>query len=404
MQAQRSRSERVFLFWRRLAACVMGSVVLLSLLAACGSGAGALGGGDWQQSSLRQPEIRALVAQPDDPNTLYAGNSQGQIFYSTDGGSKWSATSPEVLQGSAIQALTFDSAGKKLYAATGHGLFVSSAPTQQWQTLVNASTHLPSTSYTTIAVDEVRSNHLYAGTADQGVFISSDNGTTWRQANSGLPGHVAIKQLVYDPATHRLWAVTAGGLYRSDDRGETWQAVSTSLPATTELNVVMPASVGGGRQGLIYLGTSKGTFLSQDNGLHWISGKSPLPGLQIYSILVDFRQQANTVPVYVGSSIGPLRSDDEGQSWRSIASGWPRKVPAYTMILGASDYARLYAAGRDALYQYPGTSTGFSADRLLPFVIVIVFFGLLYWLLQRGRRRGLRTRESERESGAAQKD
>lgn len=404
MQAQRSRLERVFLFSRRFAAYVAGSAVLLFLLAACGSGAGALGGGDWQQSSLRQPEIRAMVAQSDDPNTLYAGNSQGQIFYSSDGGSKWSMTAPEVLQGGAIQALGFDSAGKKLYAATEHGLFVSSVPAQQWQTLVNASTHLPVTSYTTIAVDEARSNHLYAGTIDQGVFVSSDNGTTWKQANSGLPDHIAIKQLVYDPAKHRLWAVSAASLYRSDDRGETWQTVPTGLPAATELNVIMPASVGGGRQGLIYLGTTKGTFLSQDNGLHWVSGKSPLPGLQIYSILVDFRQQANTVPVYIGSSIGPLRSDDEGQSWRSIASGWPQRVPAYTMTLGASDYVRLYVAGRDAVYQYPGTSTGLSADRFLPFVIIIVFFGLLYWLLQRGRRRGLRTRESERESGTAQRD
>ncbi|GHO42756.1 hypothetical protein KSX_09190 [Ktedonospora formicarum] len=331
--------------------------------------------------------MRALAAQPDDPNQLYAGDQQGQIWNSSDGGSHWQARGAKLASGSAIQSLAFDVAGKNLYAATAQGLFSSSDYGRNWQNLTGQATSLPQTSYTALAFDDVRSQHIFVGTATQGVYVSGDNGKTWKRVGSDLPPSIQIKQLAYDLTSRQLWAATSAGVYRSDNQGESWINLTSSLPGDLQTNVVMPAPVGGGKPGLIYLGTNKGTFQSVDNGAHWEQGRSPIPGLQISSILVDFRQQQTSVPIYIGTNIGPLRSDDEGQTWRSIASGWPKGLPAYTMALGGKEYATLFVASRDAVYQYPGTNGGFGVDRLLPILSAVVLFGLLYWFLQRKQKR-----------------
>src|SRR6266508_3319303 len=67
---------------------------------------------------------------------------------------------------------------------------------------------------------------LYAGTADNGVYVSSDQGVSWRTiggqlANASVRG-IAIGEIE--------WFVGTGvGMYRSDDQGKTWGAVNNGL-------------------------------------------------------------------------------------------------------------------------------------------------------------------------------
>lgn len=70
-------------------------------------------------------------------------------------------------------------------------------------------------------------NGMIAGTGYQGVYISSDNGENWREANTGLPTGANIIKL-YATSTH-MYASTGGGLYFSADKGMSWTK-SQSLP------------------------------------------------------------------------------------------------------------------------------------------------------------------------------
>ncbi len=83
--------------------------------------------------------------------------------------------------------------------------------------------------------------------------------------------------------------------------------------------------------------------------------------------------------------MGVLRSDDSGQNWGGIGPGLPRNQPVYTLLLGASNYAELYAATND-VYMFPGSSSQFSITRLLPILFIVLLFYVLYRLTRRNRR------------------
>jgi ligand-binding sensor domain-containing protein len=359
-------------------------LLLLSLaLSACAPGTGILGGGNWQLSGLQHQHIRAFDIDFKNAQILYAGDAQNGVFVTTDGGQRWVSRSIGLSLPDTLHALSLDATGKKLYIATGKGIFVSADAAQHWTSVGTARAALPVDSYTALAFDATAPHTIYAGTARHGVLVSTNDGDTWSTANNGLPAAGAINGLVFDSDHHQLWAATALGVYRSDDKGITWKALNSGLPSGSVVNVVRIASMSGGPDGLVYAGTNHGFFRSSDSGIHWMPSEESLSGTNIHTILVDFRYPST---LYIGTGVGAFRSDDKGQNWSSIGPGLPRGQSVYALILGATNYSQLYAAVND-VYLYPGTSGGLSLTRLVPLLLLLLMFYLLYRVAQRGRNR-----------------
>jgi hypothetical protein len=162
------------------------------------------GGNQW--TSIIIPEVgwvSALIIDPFNPNTLYAGTNIG-MFKSNDGGEIWSRA--------------------------GIG------PT--------------STDVVAIVIDPSNSDTLYMGsiggmTNDSllnitvgGVFKSTDRGGSWILASNGLPNTPAISSLVIDPSSPNILYAGAnlginsngGGVYKSSDGGESWSLASNGIP------------------------------------------------------------------------------------------------------------------------------------------------------------------------------
>lgn len=366
---------------------------LLSLcLSACAPGTGPLAGGNWQLSGLQHQHIRVLEVDFDNTQMLYAGDTQQGVFVSTDSGRHWTQRSIGLPLPIAINALSFETTGKKLYAATDKGIFLSIDASQHWQAVGNVGSDLPADNYTTLAFDSNAPHIIYAGTAHYGVYISTNDGASWSAANTGLPTDDAVNSLTYDSIQHQLWAATDQGIYRSENRGVTWRAFNNGLPTNVIVNTVQVAGLSGGAQGLVFAGTSHGFYRSQDSGAHWMSSEESLFGTSIHIILIDFR---SATTIYIGTDIGALRSDDNGQDWGEIGAGLPRGKPVYALKLGASDYSQLYAAADD-VYLYPGSSSGLSFTHLLPILLVLVFFYLLYRIALRGMNRRRQALKPER--------
>lgn len=366
-----------------------GMILLLLLLSlvACAPGSGILGGGNWEAGGLQRQRISALEVNPKDPQKLYAGNTQGDIFVSTDAGLHWVEQDSGIPLPNIIHVLAFDIAGARLYAATGTGFFATTDGAQHWNTVGTSASGLPADSYTAMAFDVNALHTVYVGTAHHGVFVSTDDGKRWSSASTGLPQSAQIESLALDSDHHQLWAATSLGIYRTDNRSVLWQAFNKGLPASIVVNTVVPAAASGGMQGLVYAGTNRGIFRSLDAGETWTTNSASLSGTSIHSILVDFRS-SNASTVYVGTDVGAFRSDDNGQSWGAIASGLPRGQAVYALALGADDYSQLHAAvDGNGIYLFPGTSGGITSSRLLPFLLVVLFFFLLYRLSSRGRNR-----------------
>jgi ligand-binding sensor domain-containing protein len=377
---------------------VLSILLLLSLaLSACAPGTGILGGGNWQLSGLQHQHIRAFDVDFKDSQLLYAGDAQNGVFVTSDGGQHWVSRSVGLPLPDTLYALSFDATGKKLYIATDKGIFVSADAAQHWNAVNTTRAALPIDSYTALAFDAAAPHTIYAGTAHHGVLLSTNDGNTWFTAGSGLPAAAVVNGLVFDSDHHHLWAATALGVYRSDDKGTTWQALNSGLPPGSVVNVVRVASMSGGPNGLVYAGTNHGFFRSTDSGTHWMPSEESLSGTSIRAILVDFHYPST---VYIGTSVGAFRSDDSGQNWGGIGPGLPRGQLVYALILGATNYSQLFAAVND-VYLYPGTSGGISLTRLIPLILILLMFYLLYRVAQRGRNRRRNMLKPERISEAS---
>ncbi len=117
--------------------------------------------------------IRALVADPATPGTLYAalGSITSSIFKSTDGGNSWTPSGPN-----------------------------STLGTVPFPTIVAS-----------LAIDPTTTTTLYAGTQIEGVFKSTDGGATWNLSSNGLKNNY-VRALAVDrgnPAT--VYAGILGG-------------------------------------------------------------------------------------------------------------------------------------------------------------------------------------------------
>jgi ligand-binding sensor domain-containing protein len=364
------------------------SAIILLFLSACTPNSGIFAGGNWQSSGLPHQHIRALAVDFNNPQVIYAASSQGKNFTSNDGGQHWIERSSGLPTDSSINVLSFDTTGKKLYAATGAGLFVSTDAALHWNKVAAGGPF----NFTSLAFNFREPHTMYAGTAFQGVLRSSDDGNTWSSANTGLPPGITINTLTFDSENQQLWAATSSGVYRSDDRGFGWQAFNTGLPTSIVVYSVQPDTiVPGGTRGLIFAGTNHGFFFSQDAGAHWTSSQDSLVGTNVRVIYVDFHKPTT---LFVGTDVGVLRSDNSGQNWGGVGSGMPRDQSVHAIMWGTSGYTQLFAAADD-VYMYPGTGGGFSFNRLIELLIVAVFFYALYRLARRRRRTSKTDRNAE---------
>ncbi len=186
----------------------------------------------------------------------------------------WTQVKPGLPLPNMLHDLSFDTTGKKLYAATDTGLFVSTDAAHHWSNVGATTSGLPADSYTALAfnynsADAHAADAFYVGTLQHGVLVSTNRGTAWSRVGSGLPQGIAINGLTFDYDQHQLWAATSLGVYRSDVRSETWQSLNTGLPPGTNVYTVQLASLSGGTKGLIFVGTDQGFFRSEDYGAHW---------------------------------------------------------------------------------------------------------------------------------------
>lgn len=184
-------------------------------------------GWTWLGPSNIGGRTRALVIDPHDPLTLYAGSAGGGLWKSGDGGGNWGPVDDQ-LANLAISTIVMDPADSKaIYAGTGEGygnidalrgagIFQTTdgAAWKQLPATVNANFHF--VNRLAISAD---SKTILAATRT-GIHRSIDAGrTAWASTRSGNFGTV-----VFHPAdsTRTLAADLSGAVFHSGDGGATW--------------------------------------------------------------------------------------------------------------------------------------------------------------------------------------
>ena len=238
-----------------------------------------------------------LTISPHDHNRLYVGSQY--IHQTTDGGQSWQLISPD---------LTTNDKSKQGFSGglTGDNIGVEYAP------VVFA-----------IAESPKEKGLIWAGTNDGLVQITRDGGKNWTNLTKNIPGLPPWGTISnIEPSRY-----DAGGayitvdfhqvnnrdpfVYKTSDYGKTWTSITNGIPHTmlSYAHCVREDPV---RQGLLYLGTEGGLFVSFDDGANWQPLQSNLPRAPVYWMVVQEHFNDLVIATYgrgfwILDDLGPLQ-------------------------------------------------------------------------------------------------
>lgn len=190
--------------------------------------------------------IYALAATGD---TVFAARMSG-AYASSDGGETWHdifETAPE-LRDVAVTALAVRD--DRIIAGMAGAAVCSSDGGKSWQVMGLAS---PPPLLVDIVFAPHDANHVLAGTADDGVFVSTDGGGSWVAWNFGLVDF-KVNCLVATP-DHAVFAGTESGIFRSHNGGRSWRDLPFPMSAAPVLSIGFTARrsfAGTQSSGLLY--------------------------------------------------------------------------------------------------------------------------------------------------------
>jgi photosystem II stability/assembly factor-like uncharacterized protein len=212
-----------------------------------------------------------LTISPHDHNKVYVGSQF--VHQTTDGGNSWQVISPD---------LTLNDKSRQGFSGglTGDNIGV------EYAGVVMA-----------IAESPKQAGVIWAGTNDGLVQITRD-GKNWTNVTKNIPNMLTwgtvsnIEASRYNAGTAYI---TVDGhqvnnrdpfIYKTTDFGQTWKAITNGIPHSmlSYAHCVREDPV---RQGLLYVGTENGLYVSYDDGANWQPLQNNLPHAPVYWITVQ---------------------------------------------------------------------------------------------------------------------
>jgi photosystem II stability/assembly factor-like uncharacterized protein len=294
------------------------------------------GGYNWDRrpaqtfSGRAETYITDLIADPFEVNRLYAP-TLGGLLTSNDAGFTWQqAALPlpgnAVLRGDIVLAADPTQRGRLYLAAS---VSAEAGPIVVYRSLDSGVSWqaLPATFTPALAPSlaggarpyHLRLDPLNRGqlllTTNQGLWLSSDGGQTWKRAGETLAG-VSIADLIPIPNTRGRWiAIGAGGIWRTANGGSRWQSITADLPPASNLRSLAAVdgdllALNGGAMSIP--GAVQPLWRSRDLGQTWQPTMSGLAGVNLYRLQSD---PSAPRTVYGLASSGVARSTDAGRTW-----------------------------------------------------------------------------------------
>ncbi len=285
-----------------------------------------------------------LALDSSDPKKVYIGTEEGKLWKSTDEGETWSELSSI---GDAIGPIVAEK--EMIYVGTrSHGLFVSRDGGKSWineykegEVMKIAKSHdilflatslgvlrkdlagqfetVIGRNTRTVVISPSNPMVVYAGTADDGVYKSTDGGTTWVRRSDGIQ-NLDVGTLAINP-TNPDSILSGTNIWQWSFHGE-------SFPSST---------------------LGEGIYKTIDGGNHWRKIEGNFYDRDVDTIAVDPNNYNN---IYLGTecSRGVYRSLDGGKSFEFI-SGGPEEagsfdIAHYTMRMVTDTASNIFLTGR----------------------------------------------------------
>jgi photosystem II stability/assembly factor-like uncharacterized protein len=280
------------------------------------------------------------------------------IFRSIDSGNTWMIADTGIPSNQITELRSFTVLGNTLFAVAFGGLFYSQDFGHSW---AQVAEHFAGYQPDILAVF---GKYLYAGGTASGVYISSDTGKSWLQANYGFPIDTVFGTDIHYAGINsfaslglNVFVATSefhshsGGIHYSPIGGLSWATLGSISTAAS-----ITAMVAAGTD--LFAGTLTGAYLSTDTGKSWVSVNNGLPQAAVRSFSVLGSN------IFAITDSGIFHSTNNGLSWTNAKT--TLSLPALTGLRVVN--ADLFAWCDDsAIYRSSDTGRSWSAVNISSF-------------------------------------
>ncbi|HMX29716.1 MAG TPA: hypothetical protein PKC13_29290, partial [Blastocatellia bacterium] len=250
------------------------------------------------------------------------------------------------------------SGGGGFLGTTGGGVFISSDNGQTWRSTrgIRAGTVFDLAAF---------NNVLYAGSSGGALYFSTDGGDNWERPLLGI----AANAIVHDfyEFNGRLYVATVGdGVWRLGDSPYKWEKLGTT--GLTNQNIWALAGSGGN----FYAAGNGGVYLSTDGGATWTVRNNGMTYSVIQALIVDGGK------MYAGTQQGTAAqnevwvTEDNGLNWKKLGNGIAGDFPA-GFVNRTFEFAllngKLFASSTSGVIVFDGTkwNTAFRGPNIVSF-------------------------------------
>jgi photosystem II stability/assembly factor-like uncharacterized protein len=191
------------------------------------------------------PHVRSVVPDLQVVGAVYIGVEEGGVYRSEDGGETWESLNEGLYWD--VHTVTPAPEGTQLYATTGRGFYRSDDGGRHWSHLMTgldrrytvplvASSRRPGRLYTAAAAGPPPGWRQGANAA---LYRSDDGGEHWMRLEQGLPRQfdAMVRQIAADDAGS-VFIAAGQEVFISENEGDSWRRLADDLPAVQALVLV----------------------------------------------------------------------------------------------------------------------------------------------------------------------
>lgn len=272
------------------------------------------------QAHTPHDSISDVAFSPDfaQDRTVYT-ISRRFLLKSTDGGETWKKLVRSLdnkIQLRSVEVSSQDA--NMLYAASPRdGVYKSTDAGSSW---TKANTGLPSTNVRLLSLSP-RSDDTALAALPDGLFATRDGGASWSRLETLPDGEIGALAFAPDADGVVLVGGTDGSVHLSGDGGATWQSttIETADAGGVTALAVSPGFTG---DGTFFVGTeSGGVFKTSDRGATYEPVNDGLSDTRVTSLLVSRRYETDSTLWATAWKEGVFVSTDGGSSWSKTSKG-----------------------------------------------------------------------------------
>ena len=267
--------------------------------------------GGWKRAGLYGADVRSLIADPQAPDTLYLGTSNGDLYVSHDAAATWKRPRVGIpFPGYIVDQLMIDRSGRLWAGCWGlWGGGVVAFSEDGGVTWTRRDHGIEELSLRALAIDPHDENFLVAGGLT-GIYKSLDGGLSWKKISE----QENVESLAIDPASHdRIYAGTWRQGIRSEDGGQSWKLINNGMVLDTDMFAI---SIERDHPESVWVATCGWVYNSTNGGDLWTRYRDGFNNRRIHDVQVD---PCDRNVVYAGSVAGLYRSHDRGKNWYAVS-------------------------------------------------------------------------------------